>query len=316
MSSELQSVSRTANELILFTPPSSHELHFHRSTNTTEDASISVIILCFYLIHRQDFDDAIAIDITKSLQRVGKYLIQHKFFERDQRVTHYELVHMEPYFMTSFPKIPLRRVPAAVQNECRRGFVPCLKRIDFLINKKFPRKQLFQIRTAASYYMCWYTMMSEPLLERFYKTCHIPYNWTELAEDYRGYDKRLFDCALHSFCPDPCCGHLNRTSSRNRIFRPTMLRPYVRGTAQFAKDCTELPDFPCGFAAGGCKLDPKKNRSFLDLINNRFNTTCSCLYYKSGYVFDEVFRLCVVVIFAKWLWKLIWNSIPKGRRLQ
>ena len=44
------------------------------------------------------------VDVSKAVQRVGKFLIQHKFFERDQRLTRAELMQQEPvgHFQKTF----------------------------------------------------------------------------------------------------------------------------------------------------------------------------------------------------------------------
>ena len=48
--------------------------------------------------------------------------------------------------MTKFPEPPLERLPTVVMGECRRGFIPCLKRVDELIGVNFTRKDLFMVR--------------------------------------------------------------------------------------------------------------------------------------------------------------------------
>ena len=51
--------------------------------------------------------------------------------------------------------------------------------------------------------------------------------------------------------------------------------------------------YPCGITELACALDFKKNRNFIDLINNRLNSTCSCSKLQKGYVWDSEFKMCV-----------------------
>ena len=63
------------------------------------------------------------------------------------------------------------------------------------------------------YYMCWYTMLEEPLLAHFGFHCPVPplhqnevetEGWQRDYSDYRDRDVGAYDCALLNFCPGLC----------------------------------------------------------------------------------------------------------------
>lgn len=62
-------------------------------------------------------------------------------------------------------------------------------------------QRLFQ--TTAMYYMCYYTMLREPILDGISR-CHVrneKSNKWGRTFDYRSYNAYAFQCAMHLFCP-------------------------------------------------------------------------------------------------------------------
>ena len=59
------------------------------------------------------------------------------------------------------------------------------------------------IQTTAMYYMCYYTMMHEPILDMISK-CHVRNEETNdwgKTYDFRDHNRYAFECAMHLFCP-------------------------------------------------------------------------------------------------------------------
>ena len=60
------------------------------------------------------------------------------------------------------------------------------------------------VQTTAMYYMCYYTMMREPILDKISR-CHVrdqkaSNNWAQ-THDFRNHNRYAFECAIHLFCP-------------------------------------------------------------------------------------------------------------------
>ena len=59
------------------------------------------------------------------------------------------------------------------------------------------------MQTTAMYYLCYYTMLREPLLDKISK-CHVSdektNNWAR-THDFRNNNRYAFECAMHLFCP-------------------------------------------------------------------------------------------------------------------
>ena len=181
----------------------------------------------------------------RQLQRVGSWLRNHKYHEIDQRYSYRGEENLQPYFFQSFPEPPLHTVHASLAARCREGLITCVEEIyDHTVGVASPyedfsresldvatlpksddmwkmnhvqpfdsRLELFEYRTAASYFMCFYTLQQTELLRKFYHVCHDT-AVTRAADrqlrvrvtyDYRRQDYD-FSCALLSFCPDVCCG--------------------------------------------------------------------------------------------------------------
>ena len=79
-----------------------------------------------------------------------------------------------------------------------------------------PSIHLFSSRimqATAMYFMCWYTMLEEPLLAHFGFHCPVPplhqnevdsEGWQRDYSDYRDRDVGAYECALLNFCPGQC----------------------------------------------------------------------------------------------------------------
>ncbi|KAI5638042.1 calcium-binding EGF domain-containing protein [Phthorimaea operculella] len=147
------------------------------------------------------------------------------------------------------------------------GFLP----FDDIVEK-------FQWRTTASYYMCWFTMLELPELSMITESCDNFATCTEPAgfhnHDIRGDDRQSFACAMHSFCPDPCC--------------PMKLLQ--------SKEQCRVQDCPCftenlDSSDKDCKLYRKHNQNFKDIIVNRFNVSCNCK--EKGFEWNSQSGLCI-----------------------
>jgi len=59
------------------------------------------------------------------------------------------------------------------------------------------------MQTTAMYYMCYYTMLREPVLDKI-SQCHVrdekssDWSWTQ---DFRNNNRYAFECAIHLLCP-------------------------------------------------------------------------------------------------------------------
>lgn len=116
----------------------------------------------------------------------------------------------------------------------------------------------FQWRVTASYYMCWYTMKSEPSLKHLSDKCD---NFADCLDpqfgannkDDRANDAIPYSCALYSFCPDPCCPIKHLTRPEN---------------------CWNMPENPCfqdnPSGQRECAMDRSQNTDF------RYLTKCGC----------------------------------------
>lgn len=137
----------------------------------------------------------------------------------------------------------------------------------------------FKWLTTASYYMCWYTMMGVPFLSMIGESCD---NFANCLEPDYGYhnidlrsdDRQPFACALHSFCPDPCC--------------PIK---HIRILHQCDNE-----DNPCYFEGGTptdrrCILNRKNNPNLKGIIKNEWNITCKC--NDPGFVWMSDMGMCV-----------------------
>lgn len=194
-------------------------------------------------------------EFTKKLIRVAYWLMNHKFTEIDQRYVLRQEDNLQSYFAQSFPKPPLRQLVEPVSKGCRMGFTYCVEEIyevyrqtplgriqdkDTSYVKQLKRRfeassmktkreieyepfknklEMFQYRSTASYYMCYYTLQRTPYLRILSQdadyncdkieikiTADAEYKYGPLLVDYRADNKKDFLCAYLSFCPDPCCG--------------------------------------------------------------------------------------------------------------
>lgn len=142
--------------------------------------------------------------------------------------------------------------------------------------EKWPTIARFRLITTAMYFMCWYTMHKMPYLANIVQ-CDSRYNCghpNETDGDLRATPIHPFSCALHSFCPDPCC----------RL-------PF----AVMKGACESLPSNPCRSNPSpfrrNCRIDLDNNRDFNRIRQNDINVTCDCLF--EGYVYSMTAMECV-----------------------
>ncbi|XP_044258930.1 uncharacterized protein LOC123007610 [Tribolium madens] len=162
-----------------------------------------------------------------------------------------------------------------VDKECRK-----MKQVDDIQANPFEGPlERFQWRVTASYYMCWYTMKSEPTLSHLSDKCD---NFADCLDpefgpnnrDDRANDAIPYSCAFYSFCPDPCCPIKHLTRPEN---------------------CWDTPENPC-FEANPpgqreCVVDRSRNTDFSDLILNRWNVSCKCR--EKGLEWSSFYGICV-----------------------
>lgn len=247
------------------------------------------------------------------VKMVGIFLAAHKYFELDVRYKVKSSIN-GPQFYKNFPKPSLKQMNSAVHRACEKGAIPCVREIAntarvsplmswFSPNKTkgdtkqdlfYPFKsklQLFQYRTTASYYMCWYTdnqaeVLGLPGTEPCFENLqHV--QGAGSIDDYRDkYASSLyrrkktvapFMCAYLWFCPDPCYGRSTKGNVENRrAGRNDKLNP-----------CSGMErDKSCFWIIGG-------NTNFNDLIINRINYTCNCESDQDGFYWNPKYRLCV-----------------------
>lgn len=140
-------------------------------------------------------------------------------------------------------------------------------------------KDRFKWVTTAVYYMCWYTMLGVPFLSMIGEPCDNFANCLERDygyhnRDLRSDDRQPFACALHSFCPDPCCP-----------------RRHVRALHQCDNE-----DNPCYFEGGissdrNCLFERKNNQNLKGIIKNEWNITCQCK--EAGFIWISNMGMCV-----------------------
>ncbi|VVC30461.1 EGF-like calcium-binding domain [Cinara cedri] len=132
----------------------------------------------------------------------------------------------------------------------------------------------FRWRVTASYFMCWYTMQNISLLSVFNEPCDDIgecYRAEELP-DFRADNKLPYQCALYSFCPDPCC-------------------PLRRVTAP--EECHDVN--PCRHTMTeatekSCKFVRNQNTRLPSVIYNEWNVSCACT---AGYEYDSRYGACI-----------------------
>lgn len=249
--------------------------------------------------------------VHMELKWVGLFLAAHKYFEVDRRRGNEMSWKYEPrVFHKHFPIPRLRNLHPQVSDACHEGLVSCIREISATALDSYSLSQtepslaaaippdvppyyplsseleLFQYRTTATYFMCWYTMKRDEILMNHMgeKNCLENLHrvkekeWADLdTTDYRngtyGYP---WLCAEIQFCPDPCYG---RTTEGNipsyRALRDDKENP-----------CRKLSDKTC-------KWEPEENRDLESLRRNRFNITCRCYKDKRGFKWNSQFKMCV-----------------------
>ena len=162
---------------------------------------------------------------------------------------------------------------------------------DLIASEKIDRKkfpffsywQMFNFRATASYYLCWYTLKRNPLFTMFNKDCNEAFmsvNNTKI-DHYENLSKnrRDFDCAELSFCPDPCCGQAFYQD------------PPSEHQTNWAAHCQTHISNPCfNITKGLCELSHTENSNLNDLKRNLINVTCEC---PKGYKFSSMAKTCV-----------------------
>ena len=148
---------------------------------------------------------------------------------------------------------------------------------------------MFNFRTMASYYLCWYTLNRHPLFVSFSEPCTDNYlssnNKRILYYDFLAYSKRPYACAELSFCPDPCC-------SKSFVENPPVFQHKSEESYQFwLNHCLSFEENPCkNFDNGLCELSKFDNENLDDLIRNNLNVTCVC---PSGYEYSPLLKTCI-----------------------
>ncbi|CAG5116561.1 unnamed protein product [Candidula unifasciata] len=225
--------------------------------------------------------------LATNTRTVALLLAGHKYFEVDKRKGNDVMWKFdERVYYKHFPMPRLRRLHPQVSSNCDRSVYSCIEFLAGIKQDIFNKTDLerFQMRTTATYYMCWYTMKGEEPLKNFMerRNCleginNVP---DAAAVDYRITDYRADSssdpllCAAILFCPDPCYG---RETS---------------GSVQSSSALSNDPGNPCRhFKDRTCKWDFSDNDDFLDLQKNKFNITCKC--DQTGFRFNSRFELCV-----------------------
>lgn len=265
---------------------------------------INSTILYDYQHHRMkrkaivpDYSHPLAI----RLQYIGYFLAAHKYFELDRRYIISATKGEKPVFFKHFPLPSLRRLNPQVQRACDTGFLECVDEIykiarvseslfDFhkiKVNSSRPpefypfkyARELFNYRTSASYYMCWYTMREEqPLKDIGIDHCFKYFNYASenkknTVNDFRAADgRKSFQCALLWFCPNQCYGKFN---GNTRSLREAL--------AEKTNPCVDL-------TYKDCIVPRNKNTNFEDLKKNRLNVSCYC---GNGIEWNTKFSMCI-----------------------
>ncbi|XP_065224047.1 complement component C1q receptor-like [Planococcus citri] len=135
----------------------------------------------------------------------------------------------------------------------------------------------FQWSITASYYMCWFTLKEQPELMHFGESCDNFANCLQNGDSTTNYDIRAddsipFQCAMYSFCPDPCC------SSKRLLL--------ANDSCQFTdgNPCRSLNNPKCSF-------NKTLNRSFISVVYNEWNVSCVC--QTDGYRWNSRYGQCV-----------------------
>ncbi|XP_049876133.1 uncharacterized protein LOC126373840 [Pectinophora gossypiella] len=140
----------------------------------------------------------------------------------------------------------------------------------------------FEWRTTASYYMCWYTMLGIPDLSMIGESCDNFANCIQPVSyhnhDIRADDRQSFACAMHSFCPDPCCP-IKYLKNKAQCYAAKVNPCYLEN----ADDPSERQ----------CTLHRGENLNLKDIVLNRWNITCHCK--EPGFKWSSRHGMCVDV---------------------
>ncbi|GFR62868.1 wall-associated receptor kinase 5, partial [Elysia marginata] len=174
--------------------------------------------------------------VHTELRWVGIFLAAHKYFDVDRRRGNELSWRYDPrVFHKHFPIPGLRNLHPQVSDACHEGLMACIREIaatardSYSISATEPELaemvpdnvpayyplssdlELFQFRTTASYFMCWYTMRREEILMNHMgeKKCLENLDkvkektWADMiVEDYRtGSYATPWLCAEIQFCP-------------------------------------------------------------------------------------------------------------------
>jgi hypothetical protein len=148
-------------------------------------------------------------------------------------------------------------------------------------------RDMFNFRTMASYFLCWFSLNKNPLFETFSEPCTGHYfssnNRRILYYDFVAYSKRSYACAELSFCPDPCCSKAFLENPPNATTEENYL--------SWLGKCLVHEENPCKFFSNGlCELSKVDNSNLDDLIKNNLNVTCVC---PSGYEYSGRLKTCI-----------------------
>ncbi|RUS80997.1 hypothetical protein EGW08_011235 [Elysia chlorotica] len=262
---------------------------------------------------KASFTDVIE-PVHTDLKWIGLFLAAHKYFEVDRRRGNSLSWKYDPrVFAKHFPMPRLRKLHPRVSEACHQGLTECIREIASTAQespsisdtdpeltkaaKALPENipdyypltsdlELFQYRTTASYFMCWYTMQREELLMNYMNTRPCLENLDKVKEkewadmivmDFRkGSLDSPWLCSEIHFCPDPCYGR--RTE----------------GNVPSGKEMHEDRGNPCRHLKDRtCKWVPNENTDLESLQRNKFNITCECHKEKPGFRWSSRFKLCV-----------------------
>lgn len=212
----------------------------------------SLCMSVLYLFVQQSCLISTQSDLRLKLRQVGLWLRDHKYHEFDQRyASRNQESETVGQFVHSFPTPRLRHMVTSVANACKHDVKICLDEIHStykttawgrlenhdgnyfreLLNRHelFSEKtlteikyepfnskvRLFQYRTTASYYMCYFTLMLSQYLMHFGERCDAneiivefdkplerAFTYGQRSKDYRSSDSEPFSCAMLSFCPE------------------------------------------------------------------------------------------------------------------
>ncbi|KAK3762421.1 hypothetical protein RRG08_009813 [Elysia crispata] len=252
--------------------------------------------------------------VHTELKWAGLFLAAHKYFDVDRRRGNSLSWKYDPrVFHKHFPMPRLRSLHPQVNEACHQGVMACVREIaskaqespsiadtDEELKKAalalpdtipafYPLTsdlELFQYRTTASYFMCWYTMRREELLMNYMgeKPCLENLNkvkekiWADMTvTEYRtGSYAFPWRCAEIQFCPDPCYGR----RTEGNVPSASALREDKGNPCRHLKDRT-------------CKWVPDENTDLESLQRNMFNITCACHKEKPGFRWSSRYKLCV-----------------------